>query len=229
MICVILAAGKGTRMGDLSEVTPKPMLKVLGKTLLEHKILNLPEEIDEVIIVVGHLKNTITDFLGAYCCGKKISYVVQEELLGTAHSLLQCKNLLIKEKKFLVLMGDDIYSKEDLTSAVKGGWGIGVSSVANIKGKSKIVFDREGHIDEILEKYPREAEGYICTGMYVLSPKIFDYEMRIIPGGEFGLPQTILSAKKDFKIKALLSKFLVQVTTPEDLKLAEKYLKRNKI
>ena len=49
---VILAAGKGTRMGELSITTPKPMLKVLNKTLIEHKLDMMPDQIDEVIIVV---------------------------------------------------------------------------------------------------------------------------------------------------------------------------------
>ena len=63
MKAVILAAGKGTRMGDLSLETPKPMLKVLGKTLLEHKLDSLPDVIDEVVITVGYLKDRIVDVL----------------------------------------------------------------------------------------------------------------------------------------------------------------------
>ena len=64
MFTVILAAGKGTRMGDLAKETPKPMLRVLGKTLLEHKLEMLPESITDVIIVVGYLKDKITEVIG---------------------------------------------------------------------------------------------------------------------------------------------------------------------
>ena len=226
MKAVILAAGKGTRMGDLSVETPKPMLKVLGKTLLEHKLDMLPTQIDEVIIVVGHLKNKIIEQIGDAYKGKKITYVIQEELLGTAHSVFICKENLKNEEKFLVLMGDDIYSKEDMEECINNGWAIGVHEAESLKGKAKVVFDKEGHIKEIIEDYKIDEPGFICTGMYGLTPAIFNYEMiKKDPSSiEFGLPQTILSAKKDFKIKAVQARFWLQITAPEDLKMAETFL-----
>ncbi len=224
MKCVILAAGKGTRMGNLSLETPKPMLKVLGKTLLEHKLDMLPESITEVVIVVGHLKNAITDYLGDSYKGKKITYVVQEELNGTAGALFLCKELLKNEEKFLVLMGDDIYCKEDMDECLKNGWAIAIREVDSIKGRAKVIFDESGHITDIVEKYPNEEKGFVCAGMYCLSSKIFDYAQVSIPGGEFGLPQTILSAKKNINIKAVQSRFWLQITAPEDLAVAETFL-----
>lgn len=224
MKAVILAAGKGTRMGDLSVETPKPMLKVLGKTLLAHKLDMLPEGIKEVIIVVGHLKNKITDEFGEIYNSKKITYVVQEELLGTAHAVFQCKENFLNEEKFLVMMGDDIYSKEDIEECLNNGWTICVREVDSIKGRSKVIFDASGHINEIIEKYPNEEAGFTGTGMYCLTPKIFEYEMVKIPGGEYGLPQTILSGKFDIPIKAVQSRFWLQITAPEDLKIAETFL-----
>jgi NDP-sugar pyrophosphorylase family protein len=226
MKAVILAAGKGTRMGNLSIDTPKPMLKVKGKTLLEHKLDMLPSEITEVVIVVGHLKNVVTDYLGENYNGRKITYVVQEELLGTAHAIFLCKEIL--NDNFLVLMGDDIYSKEDMDEclqyAKENKWAIGVREADSLKGKAKVNFDSEGHIIEIIEKFTEDVAGFICTGMYSLTPKIFDYEMAQIPGGEYGLPQTILKAKNDIPIKAVQSKFWLQITSPEDLKIAETFL-----
>ncbi len=225
MKAVILAAGKGTRMGHLSHETPKPMLTVLGKTLLEHKLDLLPLKISEVVIVVGHLRNKIIDHLGESYKGKKISYVVQEELKGTAHSLSLCKEHLQNEEKFLVIMGDDIYSREDMEEALKYEWSIGVRETESLKGKAKVIFDNEGHILEIIEKYPSDEQGFICTGMYSLTPKIFDEKMVAIPNGEFGLPQTILSAKGKMKIKAVQCRFWLQITAPEDLVMAETFLR----
>ncbi|MFA6463943.1 MAG: nucleotidyltransferase family protein [Candidatus Paceibacterota bacterium] len=224
MKAIILAAGKGTRMGDLSVLTPKPMLKVLGKTLLEHKLDSLPSSIDEVILVVGHLKNKITDTIGEFYKGRRIIYVVQDELLGTAHSLFLCKEILKDEKKFLVMMGDDIYSKEDMEECLKYEWSILMREVDSLKGKAKVIFDEEGHIKNILEKYTVDEKGFVCAGMYTMTPKIFDYEMVKITDKEYGLPQTILSAKNDFNIKAIQARFWLQITAPEDLKIAETFL-----
>ena len=67
---VILAAGKGTRMLPLTVNAPKPMQEVLGKNLLELKIEALPDEVDEVIMVIGYLGNMIRDFFGDEYGGK---------------------------------------------------------------------------------------------------------------------------------------------------------------
>lgn len=227
MFAVILAAGKGTRMGDLSKETPKPMLKVLGKTLLEHKLEMLPESIDEVVIVVGHLKDKIIEVIGDSYDGKNITYVVQEEQKGTAHALFECKEILKNEQRFLVMMGDDIYSKDDMEECLKYDCSILVREVDNVKGRAKVVFDEEGHIRDILEKYPQDEMGFVCTGLYTINSKIFEYEMVGIEGGEVGLPQTILSMKSEQNIKAVQSRFWLQITAPEDLVMAETFLKIN--
>lgn len=221
---VILAAGKGTRMRELSIDTPKPLLKVRDKTLLQHKIEMLPESVDEVIIVVGYLKDKITTELGDMCEGRKITYVMQDELLGTAHSLWMAKELLANEERFLVMMGDDIYSKRDMAECLKYNNSILVSVTESLKGKAKVIFDGEGHIQEIIEKYEIDEAGYVCTGMYSITPKIFDYKMVKLPNGEYGLPQTILAMKNDVNIKAVEASFWIQITAPEDLVIAENHL-----
>ena len=68
MQAVILAAGLGTRMGKLTKNTPKPMLKLDGKNLLEWKIERLPKEVDEVILVVGYKSEVIKKYF-YHCYG----------------------------------------------------------------------------------------------------------------------------------------------------------------
>ncbi|KKQ79283.1 MAG: hypothetical protein UT03_C0063G0001, partial [Candidatus Moranbacteria bacterium GW2011_GWD2_38_7] len=64
MQIVILAAGRGTRMKDLTDNVPKPMLQINGKPILAYKLEALPEEIDEVIFVVGYFGNQIQQYFG---------------------------------------------------------------------------------------------------------------------------------------------------------------------
>lgn len=225
MKAVIFAAGKGTRMRELSEDTPKPLLSVLGKTLLEHKLDSLPDVVEEVLIVVGHLKEKIINHLGENYNGRKITYVVQDELLGTAHCLFLCKEHLLKEDRFLVMMGDDIYCKDDMVECLQYDFSILIREVDSVFGKGKVIFDHAGRIKDIIERYPEKTPGFVCAGMYVLTPKIFDYDMVSIAGGEFGLPQTILSFKDEVEIKTVQSRFWLQITAPEDLGLAETFLK----
>ncbi|HYC34509.1 MAG TPA: nucleotidyltransferase family protein [Candidatus Paceibacterota bacterium] len=228
MKAVILAAGKGTRMGELSLNTPKPMLKVSGKTLLEHKLHSLPQEITEVILVVGYLKEQIIDAIGSSFEGRKIAYVIQEEQKGTAHALFLCKELLKDEGRFLVMMGDDIYAKEDIAECITHDYSILISYTSTFTGNgAKVIFDESGVIQEIIEKYKGEESGYLCAGMYTITPKIFEKQMAGILNNEVGLPQTILLMKDEVDIKAVKAHFWLQMTEPKDLEAAEEFF-RNK-
>ena len=224
MKAVILAAGKGTRMGDLSSTIPKPMLRILNKTLIEHKVEILPKIIDEIILVVGHLKEMIIGTLGQEILGRKISYVVQDELRGTAHSLLLCKDLLIDEGKFLVLMGDDIYSGKDVTRCIENPWSILISEMPTVKGKAEVYINKDGSIDKIQEKSTNDKKGFVCAGMYCVGPEIFSYPLVPVSPTEYGLPQTIISASKRFPAKPIITKEWIQITSPDDLVLAEKII-----
>src|SRR3989344_2665566 len=110
MQAVILAAGLGTRMGELTKRTPKPLLKIGDQNLLERNLENLPPEIKEVVLVIGYLGGQIRKHFGNKWRGRTIRYVEQKEPKGTAHALFICQELL--EDRFLVLMGDDLYAQK---------------------------------------------------------------------------------------------------------------------
>jgi bifunctional UDP-N-acetylglucosamine pyrophosphorylase/glucosamine-1-phosphate N-acetyltransferase len=95
MQAVILAAGRGTRMGKLTEHSHKTMLQVAGKTLLEHKFDVLPDDVAEIILVVGYLGETIRARFGDSYYGRKLTYVAQENIVGgTMNALLQAQSIL---------------------------------------------------------------------------------------------------------------------------------------
>jgi len=108
---IILAAGKSTRTYPLTITKPKPLLKVFGKTIIEHTLKQLDDLVDDVIIVIGYLGEQIKKKIGNSFGKLNISYIVQEEQDGTGSALFKCKDKL--SGKFLVLNGDDFYSKKD--------------------------------------------------------------------------------------------------------------------
>jgi NDP-sugar pyrophosphorylase family protein len=216
MKAIILAAGRGVRMGDLTKDRPKPMLVHKGKTLLEHKLDLLPEEIDEVIIVVGYLKDVIKNHFGNEYKGKRIEYVHMDELSGTGPALWLCKDLV--DERFIVMMGDDIYPEEAIKEALaKDLWTITVEQF-NEPRRGTVETDEFGLLADYEEEVTDKVPAFVNTGFYTLTPDIFDYEPVQIPGrNEWGLPHVILSATKDFPVKVLYTKGWKQITGPEDL------------
>lgn len=221
MQCVILAAGLGMRMGELTKEVPKALLKIEGKTLLEHNLEALPDEVDEVIIVIGHLGEQIREYLGEEFGDKKIKYVEQKELKGTAHALFQAKDIL--KGRFLVLMGDDLYDKQDLEELVKHDLEILVWEVPadNLESQAATVKVQQGLLTGITERQAVRKGALMNTGAYVLNTDIFKYPLQSagVPAMEFGLPQTMIQmVRNGAKFDIVRAKSWRKITTPEDLK-----------
>lgn len=222
MQAVILAAGKGTRMKALTEETPKPLLPYQGKSLLEWKIERLPDCIDEVIIVIGYLGEKIQEKLGDSQSGKKITYVWDKDLGGTAGSLWKAKDVL--RDNFLVMMGDDIYSPESLTRATNLPWSITARKIPRHQDTDRIELDSRGNpigfllAPEYRNKYP--DDGFGVTGLWSLTSEIFNFPLVQIPTkpNEYGLTHTIFAALPHIPLKLLETDTWDQITAPEDLK-----------
>ncbi len=218
MKAVILCAGKGTRMGDLTRDTPKPLLLYKEKTLIEHKLDALPDNVEEVILVIGYLGNKIKKYFGEEWKGRKITYIEQSEMLGTAHALFEAKHHL--DRPFIVLMGDDLYGKEDLSSFSQNkDWAILVERPEGSQSGGKIIANEEGNLKEIVEdKDGSILDGLLYTGACLLTPEVFDLEMTKLPNGkEYGLPQTFSKAASTRPIKIQHATFWKRITSPEDL------------
>ena len=112
MQAVILAAGLGTRLRPITLTTPKPLLKIDDKTIIEHTLSSLPSGIDEIFIVVNYLRDQIRTHLGEQWNRIPIHYIVQDPLNGTGGAMMLLRNRL--QDRFLVVNGDDLYAKEDL-------------------------------------------------------------------------------------------------------------------
>lgn len=226
MQAVILSAGKGTRFGELTKRVPKSLLPVIGKPILEYTLESLPLSIKEAFIVIGHLGDRVKNHFGDNFRNIKIKYIENKDLNGTAGALWTAKPFLAKER-FLVLNGDDIYSKKELADLIKFGWSFGLyqTTPPHLKYLS-IKLDKDSNI--IGSNYPRDIKEKIllATGAYVLDHNIFKYKPIKISSGEYGLPQTILKAAKKQLTKGVLMKKWIQINQLEDIKRAENILNK---
>lgn len=219
MQAVILAAGKGTRMGELTKDTPKPLLKVGKYNLIEHKLLSLPDTVAEVILVIGYLGESVMKYFGDFWMGKKISYVWQPEKQGTGHALFAAKELI--SGKFMVMMGDDLYHSDDIADCLTDEWSMLVAKRSGEYSGGLIIADEQGNLLEIKEGKHVGDDLRICTGLFVLQPSIFDYPLVKLDGKEeWGMPQTIAQAT-DKGIKIREARNWWQINSPEELERAK--------
>jgi NDP-sugar pyrophosphorylase family protein len=227
MQAVILAAGRGTRMGALTETSPKALLPLGQKTLLEYEFDALPDEIDEVIVIVGYLGGLIHDRFGGEWNGKRILYVEQEKLDGTAGALWRAKDIL--HDRFIVMMSDDLYAKADIERCIgEKDWVELVQHRDEIRSKGKVEIDIHHKILTVTEGNHGAVSGLLGTNLFVFDTRIFQCPMvPKTPGSdEFGLPQTAIAAAKalDIPFRAVETDLWFEITTPEDLQKAEEML-----
>ena len=226
MQAVILGAGKGVRMRPLTLATPKPLLKVAGRTLLDYTFDALPDEVDEVIMVIGYLSEQIRAYLGDNFRRRRIRYVVQEKLEGTAKALWEAKPLL--HSKFLVLMADDIYTKEDIEKCLAHEQAILVLKNPIAGPGGRIILNEKGELQDVKEERDVPKGTLVVIGAYLLTPNIFDYEPVKLTDreGEWGLPQTISAMARDCAVAVVEATRWQKITAPVDLSAAESALRR---
>lgn len=234
---VVLSAGKGTRLNCVDK--PKVMLEIGGQPIVSYTVNTLKQmgfSPKQICLVVGFKKELITNYFKS-----QVSYVVQDEQLGTAHAAyLGIKNLPENIEHVLVLGGDDsaFYHSETLldflNQHIQNNCVLSLLSaeVENSFQLGRIV--RQNNKVEIIEKeYLTEEQKLIkeiSTGTFVFDRKWYEEIFPRMPElrklGEYGLP-TALAMARDEKLKFQVIKMLDSnqwhgVNTLEELEIADR-------
>ena len=178
MKAVILAGGFGKRLRPLTIDKPKPLVEVAGKPILIWQIEWLKDHgIDEIVLLVGYLKDKIIEYIGSgKKFGVKVTYVVEDEPLGTGGALKNAESVLRNEEKFLVLNGDIITNLNPRKLLDNVGSNI-IVSIAAVPLRSPygiLSIDKDGYILRFEEK-PILENYWINAGVYAMTPQVFDY------------------------------------------------------
>ncbi len=229
MQVVILAAGKGTRMGSLTENTPKPLLRIGTTTLLEQKLHALPEGVSEIIIVIGYLGERIREHLGDSWKGIPITYILDEERQGTGGSLWKARELLTGP--FLVLSGDDLFHPDDLRKLFETPHAHAAYAKRHKELEQGDYFlhdEKDTLVDMVTHEYvaPEDFPHRYAmnTSAYKLTPSIFEHPLEVLKPGEYGLPHTLVAAVRrgELSMQVLITETWLSVNTPEQLAEAER-------
>jgi len=243
MKAVIIAAGKGKRLSPITSTTPKPMIPIGGKPLLEHSILSLREVgITEILIIVGYRENIIKDYFGDGFnkFNVKIDYISQIEHLGTAHAVGFAKDF-VGEDNFLLMYGDlltDPKVFEEIIISYKKDQTEGLISLFEVSHPQEygiISLDSAGYVESITEKPSLDLElGNLANaGIFIFNPLIFKAVEKTEPSIrkelEFTDSMRILINDLNGKIKGYVIKdlFWSDIGLPWHLLDANKFLLNN--
>jgi NDP-sugar pyrophosphorylase family protein len=184
----------------------------------------LPEEVDEVILVVGYLAGKIKGYFGDSYAGRKIFYVEQRQLNGTGGAVHLAKDLLGDE--FLVMMGDDLYMSKDIKKLMQHDVAILALEGSNPAAFASIRTDAEGNAVDIIEKPETQELSLTNTGAYKLKKDFFNYELVDGGKGEFWLPQTILKMRDKYDVVVEKATDWFPIGDPEALSKAQKIISK---
>jgi D,D-heptose 1,7-bisphosphate phosphatase len=236
MKAVLLAGGKGTRMGDLTSEIAKPLLKVGGKPLLEHQILLLKRyKINELIILVNHLKEGIISYFGdGSNWGVQITYYEEPQPLGTVGGLKEVEHLLSED--FMVLYADVMINMHlgrfiNFHKKKESECTLVVHPNDHPYDSDLVETDIENRITRFYPKPHNEGEyvpNLVNAGAYLFSPAIFKY---LEKGKKADFGREVFPALVD-KIKMFgynTAEYLKDMGTPERLEEVEQDYQAGKI
>jgi NDP-sugar pyrophosphorylase family protein len=222
MQCIILAAGKGRRLLPLTEHTPKPLVKVKGRALLDHIIDALPSAVEEIIMVTGYFEEQIREHFGQEYDGRKITYIHQEEQKGTGHALWLCKDLI--KGRFLFMFADDIHGADDLAKVTSFDRGMLVLQTDTPERFGIVTKHPDGTMADFIEKPEHPPSNLASTGVFVLDQHIFEYEPTVQTNGEFYHTDMTREYAKKYPIRVVEQELWIPVGYPEDITKAEEIL-----
>ena len=234
MKAVVLAAGEGTRLRPLTEDKPKGMVEVAGKPILTHcfeQLVGLGA--DELLVVVGYMKEKIIDHYGDEFEGTPITYTHQRDQNGLAHALLTVEEHV--DEDFMLMLGDNVFraNLEDVVNRQRESRADAaflVEEVPEEEASRYGVCDTNdyGEIVEVVEKPDDPPANLVMTGFYTFTPAIFHACHLVQPSnrGEYEISEAIdLLIQSGRTIDALrMNGWRTDIGYPEDRDRAEERL-----
>lgn len=228
---VVLAAGRGTRMGELTREVPKPLLPLEGRPMILHILDRLQDAgITDVLLVTGFHAELMERTAAEHALS--LSFVRQAELNGTGAAALLARPWCAQDR-FLLTFGDILteaaHYREML--ALAGGGAEAVLAARHVPDPyqgAAIYVNAAMRIERIVEKPPigTSTSNWNSAGIYVCGPSTFSELERIplSPRGEFELTSAftqMLDEKQHLKMFPLDGHWL-DVGRPEDLQVASR-------
>jgi UDP-N-acetylglucosamine diphosphorylase / glucose-1-phosphate thymidylyltransferase / UDP-N-acetylgalactosamine diphosphorylase / glucosamine-1-phosphate N-acetyltransferase / galactosamine-1-phosphate N-acetyltransferase len=210
---VILAAGRGTRMRELTAELPKPMIEVRGKPVLQHIVEGLRDaHVGELLLIVGYRADAVREF---FCDGSHynvaIQYVTQTVQDGTGR-VVELARDFISNRPFILTYGDILVDPVNYKRVVDLPDGVEatltVTRGQDVSKGGAVFLNHELELVDLREKSkPGEPTSpWYNAGLYAFRPSIVDFTAKLkrSPRGEYELTDAVRDiAHSGKKVKAL--------------------------
>lgn len=229
---VILAAGRGSRMGELTRELPKPLIPINGRPMILHILDRMAAAgVEKVLLITGYLADQIEAVASTHSL--PTSFLRQATIDGTAHAALLAR-AWVGDDAFLLTFGDILAEPEHYVGMAEmfpGSEGIlAARHVEDPYQGAAIYIDGDNRVEKIIEKPPigTSTTQWNSAGIYIFSPSLFA-ELARVPlsdRGEYELTTAItqlLEAGKTLRLFALEGTWL-DVGRPADIATAERAL-----
>ena len=224
---IVLHGGHGTRLRPLTHTGPKQLLPIANKPMSQYCIESIKETgINEIAIIVGGAgSNKVMEYYGSgEKFGVSFTYIEQDRPKGIAHAIRLCKEF-VNNEKFLVFLGDNIVQRSiaDFTSNFKKSEFDATILLCEVDNPSRfgIAAIENNKITKILEKPKDPPSNLAVTGIYFLTPIIFDVIDNLKPSGRNELEITdaldILLEKNHNISFEMITDYWKDTGTPEDI------------
>ncbi|MBV9274399.1 MAG: nucleotidyltransferase family protein [Verrucomicrobia bacterium] len=207
---VILAAGRGTRMGELTAEIPKPMVEVRGKPILQHILEGLAAAgFRQALIVVGYRKQVIQNYFGnGDQLGLQLEYVEQTIQDGTGRVVGLAADFCA-DQPFLLSYGDILVDPglyQRLQNLGEADMLIAVKYSIDVSKGGAVYLDPDSYLVDLREKQSGADTYWYNAGIYLFRSSIFPFIAKLerSPRGEYELTDAIRAmATSGLKIKAI--------------------------
>jgi NDP-sugar pyrophosphorylase family protein len=214
MDAVILAAGLGTRLRPYTLHTPKPLLNVGGRPLLDWTLGALPSVVERVLVVVHYLADQIETYLRDQKHFEQWLTVHQAVPRGTADALRSCRQQ-IRSGRFLVVNGDDLYGARDLAALASTSAGVLVHPVDEPRRFGIAFLRSDGTLDRLVEKPDLDGRHLANTGAYLFPREVFETEPRLSARGEYEITDYVTDLAAKQAVAVVQASFWLPIGTVE--------------
>ncbi len=227
MNAIILCGGLSTRLGEITKTTPKILLEIGGRTVLDWQLEKLKKiGIEKVILAAGHLAKELYDRAGNMRNGLELIYAIEDKKLGTGGAIKHGLSYTEKKIEPTIILNGDVLTTVDFSQMLhylkpeSDGLILG-SFVEDASVYGTLQYDKNYHLEKFLEKQGKKEPGFINGGVYIFNPQIEKY---FPTSAEFSIEYDVFPQMKDLYVYES-DRAWVDIGVPERLEWARENYK----